>query len=196
MKTSRGFSEISLRHYPPRSITDVLWRSYLAKIDEIPSKSTFRNGEAVWISWNVVTIISGEAEKARYLPTASADSNLWAVCDKLDRFQTVRGRDAERLAMTIGILRWFSEHVCSRHVHKVPAKSPYAVHNLLDIFIWFPQSYFDLKRHINNYRIPYEMRRTHSVCFQKKKTENIFINIENLLFSFATSKINPPFSFR
>lgn len=152
VKTSRGFSEIPQRHYPPRSInrTDVLWRSYLVKLDEISSKATLRNGRGHlnFLKYCDDYIRRGRKSEARYLPTASADGNLWAVCDKLDKFQIVRGRDAD--AVTIGILRWFSEHVCSRHVHKVSAKSPYAVHNLLDIFIWFPQPYFHLKRHVNN----------------------------------------------
>lgn len=186
VKTSRGFSKIPQRHYPPRSInrTDVLWRSYLVKLDEISSKAILRNGRGHlnflkccddYIRRGRKSEALGICQRRQLTATCGLFATNW-TSSKL-----FRGRDAD--AVTIGILCWFSEHVCSRHVHKVSAKSLYAVHNLLNIFIWFPQPYFHLKRHVNNYRILYGTKRTH-LFPKEKKNRKYFYSLKISCFFF------------
>lgn len=122
----------------------------------------------------------GQKSKAWNLPTASADGNLWSVCDKLDRFQTIHGRDLKCSAVTIRILRWFTKHVCSHHVHKVLKKSFYAAHNSLDILISSAWFYFNLRRNGTFYRHLLQDKKNTSVSFEKQR---IFLFAENLMFS-------------
>lgn len=106
-----------------------LWRSWNWCVDS--REGPFEFPEMLWRLYPRRGQKEGKPEPLADLPTASADGNLlWAGCDKLDGFQTVRGRDADRLPP------WRSEyyadshvHVCSSHVHEVPAELLYVARN-------------------------------------------------------------------
>jgi len=111
--------EIFQRYYSSRSINciDVLWWSYLIKIDEI-SKSTFHNERRVWIFWNVVTIIFGEAKKAKF--GISQRRQLTATCGCLRRTGRIpncswtRRRAFRRDNQNITLIHW--THVLSSRI--------------------------------------------------------------------------------
>jgi len=113
--------EIFQRYYSPINCTDVLWWSYLIKIDEI-SKSTFHNKRG---RLNFLKCCDDYIRRGQKSSESVNGVSWWqpvVVCDELDGFQIVRGRDAERSAVTIRILCWFIEHMCSRHVYKISKK--------------------------------------------------------------------------
>jgi len=114
--------EIFQRYYSPRSIncTDVLW-SYLIKIWLRLMRyqnRLFTTREAVWIFWNVVTIISSEVKKAKF--GICQRRQLMATCGCLRRTGRIpncswtRRRAFRRDDQNIMLIHW--THVLSSRI--------------------------------------------------------------------------------